>query len=197
MKKLLFYFASLAGFIAINIEAAGLIAKKFPEDTNIAFELMNKSGQDIYVAVFNGGINKTQKSAKAYKIKEPGFIGREFLALPLKKNELVDNRTFLAIWTHKPGDNDAVEIQYAIKRIPGTQEKMPVITLGDPFDRSKEAITPDFLYTFNKGKTLYLTYDGRQVRPQTGVLEGKLGITRGGYSLENNIKNGDIIDLNK
>ncbi len=47
---------------------------------------------------------------------------------------------------------------------------------------------PDKIYTFTKGKTIYLTWDmAKFPRPQTGPLRGILGKTDSGLSLANNV----------
>lgn len=46
---------------------------------------------------------------------------------------------------------------------------------------------PDLIYKLKQGRTAYMTWDGVQLRPQTGLAKGILGKTDSGLSLTKNI----------
>lgn len=56
--------------------------------------------------------------------------------------------------------------------------------------------TPDKVYRFATGKTIYVTVDPKQVvRPQTGPLKGLTKKTNSGLSTKNNVKSEDITTI--
>ncbi len=56
--------------------------------------------------------------------------------------------------------------------------------------------TPDKVYRFATGKTIYVTVDPSQaIRPETGPLKGLMKKTDSGLSTKNNVKSGDITTI--
>ncbi len=52
--------------------------------------------------------------------------------------------------------------------------------------------TAEMTYSVPTGKTLYFTWDGSILRPQTGPAGGKLGKTDTGMSIKNNVSKTDV-----
>lgn len=63
---------------------------------------------------------------------------------------------------------------------------------------ARKAPVPFKQYTFMEGamyKTLYLTWDGELLRPQTGLWKGLLGRGASGVSLKNNLTADGIVEI--
>lgn len=53
--------------------------------------------------------------------------------------------------------------------------------------RPTSGTTPEKVYTFDLGKTMFVTWDGKIAYPQTGPLKGVTARTKSGRSLRNNV----------
>lgn len=171
---------SLSASVNADIANAGLqvfkSARVYGKDTKIGFELWNKGrpSDTIWYALLNGdAILTTNKSSSVEGIK-PGALG-------YKKLDITKD-TALALWMTDPG-SALVKID---KNKPGG------ITWTAATD-------PYFIYTFPKGRTLYLTWAPTSegpyaLRPQTGPLKGLSGKTDSGLSINEpgNVKSEDI-----
>lgn len=73
-------------------------------------------------------------------------------------------------------------------------DKVEILESDLPPRRTKLYPVPFKLYVFKPGKTVYLTWDGSNMRPQTGPRLGLSGKTETGLSLSKNISSGDIKD---
>lgn len=140
-------------------------ARVYGKDTKIGFELKSKArkGDTIWYSLINGDTILTTNKNSSVESITPGSLG--YKELDINKD------TALALWLSDPG-TATVEID---KNKPGG------ITW-------KAATDPYFIYTFPKGKTLYLTWAPTSegpyaLRPQTGPLLGVSRKTDSGLSL--------------
>ncbi len=72
-------------------------------------------------------------------------------------------------------------------QIPVDISKKTLVTIYNPATENNE------LYSLPQSKTLYLTWDGtKPLRPQTGPLRGRLGMTETGLSIKNNVSKKEV-----
>lgn len=172
---------ALSGYQAASADildaaTSGIIFKEaavYPKDTKIAVEVKNKDTNSIWVVVKDG--------KHLYRLEElPGATG----ILITRKNPTkqwdvnnLDEPTLIGVWLKKPAG-----------QVTPTKEGILGLTGQETFEPR-----PDRLYTFTKGKTMYLTWDEKkELRPQTGPASGKLNVTDTGLSLAKNVKPEDI-----
>ena len=71
-------------------------------------------------------------------------------------------------------------------QIPVDISKKTLVTIYNPATGDNE------LHSLPIAKTLYLTWDGKVLRPQTGPAKGLLGKTETGLSIKNNVSKKDV-----
>ncbi len=150
--------------------------KTYPNDTLIGFELVNKSNDTLYVVIREGseialGPGTGQGPTYVAEIK-PGYTEQQEVKL--------GQDISIAIWKNKN---------------PGSEPVTAGIPSPTGFGYSSTAELPGEVYTFPKNKTIYLTYDNKGLRPETGPLGGVLNKTDSGLSLANNVKQKDITPI--
>ena len=141
----------------IGAEVASLAGptKAYPKDTDISFEIRNKSDDELFFSIASDGRS----------IKEDGSFFAE------------DESTWLKVGSKKTA------------QIPLDISKATAIRIYNPTTGDEE------LYTVPNKKTLYLTWDAKVLRPQTGPGRGFLGKTETGLSIKNNVSKKDVVKL--
>lgn len=132
----------------------------------VDFELLNKAPERIWLRLTNG-TEVVRNGDFDFFTSNPGTT----LQIPLKRTE----KTLLEVWKK----NIPFKLIYE-KYTPGAGT------------RNVAARPADLTYRFPAGKTLYLTFDDKGIRPQTGPWLGTLGVTKSGLSLRNNISMSEI-----
>jgi hypothetical protein len=169
MKKLLILSLTCAYLNAGILDVAPNTIFKTPQtfqETGIGFELVNKSKRPIWIVLRAGG-----DTSRVAKVEPRSTMTTHFVRYSLKN---LNQEAQLAVWYSDPG-----QVTYE-KRfgIVGKEQFKP---------------TPNTIYSFSPGKTLYLTWDeANYLRPQTGPLKGILKKTDSNLSLQANVKKEDI-----
>lgn len=147
------------------------IPKTYGKDTKIGLEVYNKNPNDLWVEVNNGGDFSDTKKIRG----NTGQVSRDVIG----QFEIdITKDTFLAVWLKDPGP----------------VQKMPGYTMFGNLPAWLKP-KPDFIYSFPKNKTIYITWDKDNFpRPETGVLKGILGKTDSGLTLSKskNVTKDDI-----
>lgn len=134
------------------------------------FEIYNKASNPIWYTLTNAGKSESYKASP-----------RGTRKLPLD----ISKQTTLEIWTTDPGAARTAAPSTGVLGRLGRAVQGVVEKAYGP--------NPDQVYTFSMGKTIYVTWDDKQIlRPQTGPLMGLLGKTESGLRLSNNVKQADI-----
>ena len=169
MKKLLLILG-FTGLQAGILDVAPSTVFKGPQayqDTGIGFELINKSKRPIWIAITSGG-----DTSRVAKIEPATKMMRHEVRYNIKD---INQRVKLAVWYTDPGQ---ITFEKKFSGFIGEQLFKP---------------TPNKVYTFTPGKTLYLTWDkANYARPQSGPLGGRLHKTDSNLSLKDNVKKEDI-----
>ncbi len=170
MKKLLILTLGVFGLQAgiLDVAPSTVFKKSTPyQESKIGFELINKSKRPIWVALTNG--DNTTRAMEVQPATKMERQGLRFLRID------INQPTFMAVWYSNPG-----RVSFEKK------------TLG-LFGEKTFKPAPNKVYSFTKGKTMYLTWDqANYARPQSGPLGGKLGKTDSNLSLKDNVSKSDI-----
>jgi len=147
-------------------------------DSKIGFEMINKSKQPIWFVIVNG-----DELSNLYSLD----------GLTNKRHEIrlsnidISQPTKLAVWFSNPGPSNKIDYSRPFG-LPFGQQKPKVFTP-----------TPNRVYSFIPNRTIYLTWDEKNIaRPQSGPLKipgmskGILGKTDSNLSLEINVTPNDI-----
>ncbi|HXW86119.1 MAG TPA: hypothetical protein VEK38_02130 [Candidatus Bathyarchaeia archaeon] len=114
------------------------------------------------------------------------------------------NKSSENIWVDVEVQNDLIVQHYGINgmvgnkrgfmRIADVDTANPItISLYMHYPKEEKYATPSATYTINpQGRTVFLTWDGKTLRPQTGPLLGLLNKTESGLPLKNNVTAGNI-----
>ncbi len=202
MKRIVIIIAVILTHQVANsaITEAPVISEKvqaYPKDTKVGFEIINEAAHPIWIAVQNGGDIYAENGNNAIQLLSPTSatkeqrrcdeFGRELPPVgTLKRLEIDTNKdTIVMIWTKNPG----------------------IVKIKDIFHPEHTALKkPDSMYTFTKGKTMYVRWAFRpgfpylmgkgELRHQRGgkrTRAGKVGITN--LLLANNVGEKDIKKL--
>jgi hypothetical protein len=145
-------------------------AQTYGKETQIGLEVYNKGKSDIWVAVKNG--DDFSNGAKNVSGNFGGTSSAYMAQFPLD----ISKESRLAVWLKNPG-TVTVDKKFLVA---GAPQWSPA---------------PDFIYTFPKNKTIYISWDKDNFpRPQTGVLGGITGKTDSGLALSKskNVTKDDI-----
>lgn len=142
--------------------------------SRIGFEVQNKARRPIWVALVNG-----QRLNQPTKVDEIDVKGLKKIVPTVTSSHFkldITQPTKLAVYYQDPGF-----VEYGKTKLGGLVGKEGFIP------------TPNKVYSFTPGKTIYLTWDASNFpRPQTGKRAGLAGETESGLSLANNLTPTDI-----
>ncbi len=159
------------------------------------FEVVNKSPDDVWIALANAKVSGKAKEIALLGKKVPSIIkAGKRIEVPANINWQGD--TVLYVWPKDPG-KVTIETGY----------KKDMLLYRDNHDYRQEtpALKPyaPFMFGFDRkylAKTIYLTLEkdpqgNIRIRPQTGKWKGFLGKTQSGYDLGDNIKKENIFNI--
>ncbi len=168
MKKLLILSLGFIGLQAgiLDTSPITLFQKATPySESKIGFELVNKSNRPIWIALTNG-----DDTTRAVKVDAATKLTRHEVRFKID----ITQPTKMGVWFSNPG-TVSFERKYTV--------------VGGKVFKPK----PNKVFSFTKGKTLYLTWDKADyARPQTGPLGGTLQKTDSNLSLKDNVKKEDV-----
>ncbi len=140
---------------------------EYSKPGDLGIEIYNKTGKQIWYAIQNGN---------EYS---PLFTSRPISGTAVAKYYTADlgKDTTLALWFTEPKDF----------------KPKGFLSFNKEWAFNPD---PDKVFTFTKGKTIYVTVDSSQnVRPETGPLMGFMKKTQTNFSLKNNVKAEDITSV--
>ncbi len=147
----------------------------YGQNSELGFELVNKSPKTIWIALKNGEDLWTQPITGRTVFPVEGMTGDKRTTIRLQTD--INAPTSLAVWFTDPGQVN-IQKKYGI------------------FGAKEFSVKPDRIYTFTQGKTDYLTWDKDNFpRPETGPLFGLFSKTDSNLSLQSNVKKEDIKEV--
>ncbi|MBA3751207.1 hypothetical protein H0X06_00180 [Candidatus Dependentiae bacterium] len=131
---------------------------------DFGIEIYNKSGKQIWYAIQNGNESSSLFTSRPIS----GTSVAKYYTADLGKD------TILALWFTEPQDF----------------KPKGFLSFNKEWGFNPD---PDKVFSFTKGKTIYVTVDSSQnVRPETGPLMGLMKKTQSNFSLKNNVESEDI-----
>lgn len=171
MKKLLLLTLGVASLQAGILDVSPTVIFKTPKnykESNVGFELVNKSKRPIWIALTNG-----ENTTLAAKVDPVTTMVRHEVRF---NNIDITKPTQMAVWYSNPG-RVSFEKKYTIA---GAKLFKPA---------------PNKVYSFTLNRTLYLKWTKENYAgPQTGLLWGMRGKTDSNLSLADNVSKTDIIE---
>lgn len=154
---------------AVIMQQSGVVksGSEYKKAGDLGFEMYNQSGKQIWYALKNG------------RDFSELFTSRPIAGTPVPKQHTldIDNETTLALWFSPPKDF----------------EPKGMFSFNKNFAFSPD---PDKVYTFTKGKTIYVTLDSSGLlRPEASTPKSLWRKTTSGLSLKKNIEAKDITTL--